>query len=327
MRRIGFLVFCVALLSACTDSKKQQWENLVSTYSNTGKMRTDRSPVDAPLSADLLAKNFELIAFEFEDNPLGRGKKSRQSPAILRRWEAGLHYNVIGPIDGLGNAKAEVARMTAWLSKLSQRQFSEVKPHFLRGKDDPAANVLIMMGDGDYFDLLTTPYARNSILKKGSDQKGARAALDFVEDWHESSSPCAATVFWRNEQDDSKFGTIVYAVVAIRTDIGQLLLQSCVEEELAQIMGLTNDDASVRPSLFNDDQEFSLLTNHDILLLRTLYDGRLKSGMPVETAMPIVRQIVSELIDNPAPLPTVSRDQAQRTSPLAGKTDNAHVKN
>ncbi len=61
-------------------------------------------------------------------------------------------------------------------------------------------------------------------------------------------------------------------------------------------MGLLNDDENVRPSIFNDDQEFALLTRHDELLLRILYDRRLAPGMSPETAMPIVDQIVAELM-------------------------------
>ena len=50
---------------------------------------------------------------------------------------------------------------------------------------------------------------------------------------------------------------------------------SCVHEEMAQAMGLPNDSPEARPSLFNDDLEFALLTEHDAILLRMLYDPRL----------------------------------------------------
>jgi len=51
----------------------------------------------------------------------------------------------------------------------------------------------------------------------------------------------------------------------------------------------------VRPSIFNDDGEFALLTDHDEDLLRILYDLRLAPGMTAEQAMPIVRRIAGEL--------------------------------
>jgi Protein of unknown function (DUF2927) len=60
-------------------------------------------------------------------------------------------------------------------------------------------------------------------------------------------------------------------------------------------MGLPNDDAAVRPSIFNDGKEFGVLTAHDELLLRILYDPRLEPGMTPATAMPLVRRIIAEL--------------------------------
>ncbi|MEL6700412.1 MAG: DUF2927 domain-containing protein, partial [Pseudomonadota bacterium] len=51
-----------------------------------------------------------------------------------------------------------------------------------------------------------------------------------------------------------------------------------------------------RPSIFNDDEEFALLTTHDEALLRILYDPRLRRGMTERTARPIVAQIATEVV-------------------------------
>lgn len=51
-----------------------------------------------------------------------------------------------------------------------------------------------------------------------------------------------------------------------------------------------------RPSIFNDDEEFSLLTRHDELLLRILYDPRLRPGITEAEARPIVTTIATELM-------------------------------
>jgi hypothetical protein len=71
---------------------------------------------------------------------------------------------------------------------------------------------------------------------------------------------------------------------------------SCLHEEMAQALGLPNDSPTARPSIFNDDEEFALLTRHDELLLRILYDRRLQPGMTKKQAVPIVRQIAAELL-------------------------------
>ena len=71
---------------------------------------------------------------------------------------------------------------------------------------------------------------------------------------------------------------------------------ACIHEEMAQGLGLANDSPRARPSIFNDDEEFALLTTHDEMLLRMLYDDRLRSGMGAAEAAPIARQIARELL-------------------------------
>ena len=85
------------------------------------------------------------------------------------------------------------------------------------------------------------------------------------------------------------------AVALIRAEHPKLLMQSCIHEEVAQGLGLANDSPRARPSIFNDDDEFALLTRHDELLLEMLYDPRLRPGMTAAEAMPIVRVMAAEL--------------------------------
>ncbi|MEM7320471.1 MAG: DUF2927 domain-containing protein, partial [Pseudomonadota bacterium] len=49
-------------------------------------------------------------------------------------------------------------------------------------------------------------------------------------------------------------------------------------------------------SIFNDDDEFALLTSHDEKLLAMLYDPRLKQGMSADDARPVSRIIARELM-------------------------------
>ncbi len=51
--------------------------------------------------------------------------------------------------------------------------------------------------------------------------------------------------------------------------------------------------------MFNDDDEFALLTRHDELLLKMLYDPRLHAGMTAEEATPVAREIANELLGGP----------------------------
>ena len=86
------------------------------------------------------------------------------------------------------------------------------------------------------------------------------------------------------------------AVALIRAELPPRLRRSCVHEELTQGMGLANDSPRARPSIFNDDEEFAYLTRHDELLLKILYDPRLRPGMTEAEARPVVMQIATELL-------------------------------
>jgi hypothetical protein len=72
--------------------------------------------------------------------------------------------------------------------------------------------------------------------------------------------------------------------------------RECFHEEIAQGLGLINDSPRARPSIFNDTKEFALLTRQDELMLRILYDARLKPGMTLAEAAPIVEVIAAELM-------------------------------
>ena len=71
---------------------------------------------------------------------------------------------------------------------------------------------------------------------------------------------------------------------------------ACIHEELAQGMGLANDSPGARPSIFDDDEAFALLTTHDEILLRMLYDPRRQTGMTPATAAPIARVIARDYL-------------------------------
>jgi hypothetical protein len=108
------------------------------------------------------------------------------------------------------------------------------------------------------------------------------------------STLCLAFAFSTGEGSDYS-----QAFVLIRAEHPELLRTACIHEELAQAMGLANDSPNARPSIFNDNEEFGRLTRHDELLLRMLYDPRLRTGMTAEEATPIVQTIAGELVGGP----------------------------
>jgi hypothetical protein len=78
----------------------------------------------------------------------------------------------------------------------------------------------------------------------------------------------------------------VRAVAIVRAEHSDLMRASCIEEELAQAMGLPNDCEEAKPSIFNDDQEYAFLTRRDEILLGMLYHPSLASGMTAAEVRP-----------------------------------------
>jgi len=98
--------------------------------------------------------------------------------------------------------------------------------------------------------------------------------------------------------EDSNGGgyEIEFARIFISTTIPREHLLHCVMEEMAQMMGLFNDSVSLRHSIFNDLNNFQVaLPEHDQMLLRVLYDHRIRPGMAREEALPIARRILQEV--------------------------------
>ena len=85
------------------------------------------------------------------------------------------------------------------------------------------------------------------------------------------------------------------AFAVVRAEHPDLMHLSCLHEEITQGLGLPNDSPRARPSIYNDDQEFALMTPMDEMMLRMLYDRRLRPGMSVAEARPIVQQIALEM--------------------------------
>jgi hypothetical protein len=94
--------------------------------------------------------------------------------------------------------------------------------------------------------------------------------------------------------DPTMPSTYSAGIVLIRAEHPPLTRLSCVQEEMAQAMGLPNDSREARPSLFNDSREFALLTEHDAILLRMLYDPRLRPGMTAAEARPLLPAIAED---------------------------------
>jgi hypothetical protein len=146
--------------------------------------------------------------------------------------------------------------------------------------------------DGNFHVLILTEDERRSFgpeLRRLIPGIGA-AAVDTVVDMSRQNY-CLVFAL-----DRKGSGAYSQAVAVIRAEHPDLLRLSCLHEEIAQGLGLANDSPLARPSVFNDDEEFGLLTTHDEYLLKMLYDPRMQPGMTPEAAIPLARTIAAEIL-------------------------------
>jgi len=245
-----------------------------------GLLRTDGNAADVPFTDRMLAENFIRIALYDEYSRSAAGAvEQRQTSSRLRRWtqpvRVGLRFGASVSVDARAT---DTARVGSYLARLAM-----LTGHPIR-LDDSAPNFLLYVVSED---------ERRAL---GPTLKSAMPGLT-------AQDVAGVTDMGRNTyclvlaQSDSRAGTYSRAFAVIRSEHPDLLRLSCIHEEIAQGMGLPNDSPSARPSIFNDDEEFALLTAQDEAMLRILYNPALRPGMSEAEARGIVFDLASRLVD------------------------------
>ncbi|WP_071672382.1 DUF2927 domain-containing protein [Nioella nitratireducens] len=225
-----------------------------------GRLRQDRAA--RGLDAPTLARNFMAIALRSEYSLRG-GAASHGGTAIpLRRWEVPIRLGVsFGPSVTAGQRQHDLGAIRGVARRLQRAsghpiQIVSDRPNFhvLVLSDEERANARRTL---QQIAPEMSRAAQNAIVRMRPDTLCMVVALP-------ASDPAAG---------------YAQAVAIVRAEHPSLMRQSCMEEELAQGMGLPNDSDLARPSIFNDDEEYGVLTRQDELMLRMLYDDSLRCGM------------------------------------------------
>lgn len=247
-----------------------------------GLLRTDGGGPDTPFNADQLAANFERIAL-YDEYQLVNGRfVARQTPSTLRRWQAPIRVQPhFGASVEAGQMAEDRAVLTTYASRLSRVTGHPIRTVNANGN----YHVLFMNADA----LAASAPLLRELVPSIND-----ATIREVQNMGRLTY-CSIFAF-------SLSGTSEYiaAIAVIRDEHPDLMRRSCIHEEIAQGLGLPNDSAAARPSIFNDDEEFALLTRHDEMLLRMLYDDRLAIGLTPDAARSTVRLIAGELAGGPS---------------------------
>ena len=243
-----------------------------------GLMRTDGGGRDTPFDARILADNFLRIAMFDEYTRGADGPVQRETQSRLRRWVApvrvGLRFGASVPA---ALQAADRARVASYLDRLSR-----LTGHPIALSDGDANFWLYVVSEEERETLAPVVSAAIAGLSPGD----VAGITDLPR-----STYC---LVYATSQGTTGVYTSAFAVV--RAEHPDLLRLSCLHEEIAQGLGLANDSQRARPSIFNDDEEFALLTRQDEMMLRILYNPALRPGMTEAEARPVVEMLASRLI-------------------------------
>jgi len=192
----------------------------------------------------------------------------------LAKWDGPIRAAVIGT--GRADYQAAVRRHLADLSGLIGLSIDTV----------PAdqANLLIFYAEDP---LAAARDHRGRFAYRIADPAGFDRRLDAMA----PDATCFGFLWggWPGGQG------IDFAVVFIRTDRGDRTVEGCLVQQTAQALGLLHDLDPSAESVFGDAGRYVALAPQDRLILRLLYDPRLKPGMGWAEAEPLARAALRDL--------------------------------
>ena len=201
-----------------------------------------------------VAQQFEVAAFGSDYGP---------GTDLLRRWEGDLHWGWLRTAQAPKYSNEHYPRIASIMRQISQ----DANVRWAEAKTADDLN----------FVFAFMPRSEFSTVQ------------DQIASGLSSGQLCAGVILF-----DETSGSISKAFTFFGTDNSDQIIRDCILEEIYQAMGLPADACHYRPSVICEQDRVFELTEADKIMLRTLYDPRLKPGMTKAEAMPIARQIIAE---------------------------------
>ncbi len=187
----------------------------------------------------------------------------------VRKWQGEVRFKLGGT--GAASAREAVHRHAAQLSTLTGLAYREV-PAKAQGEN----LVILVVPRAQMFEAGKLVEKNETVLRR------------IVED---ARGHCYFLSY-------SKADQIVYAAVVANADLDAAALAACLLEEMAQVLGLPGDDPGLKASVAGrvPAPGGSGLAPAAELMVRTLYDARLKAGMTRAEARAAARLVFQDLL-------------------------------
>ena len=293
-----FLIIGFLLLNACADhgistdkviseeeiiasqelKLRKYYNRLEERKLTLGLLRQDGGGTDTPFDAEDIVDAFEQLAF-YNEYKISENQLLPNTDMVnLGKWNSNINISMrFGNSVTAKQKDKDLLDIHNLLFILSKATKHKIK---ISNKN---INMYIVVGNQKEVAELTSKIGANL---PEFDPKRIPIITKLPKDIH-----CLAMT----SMSEGPNSEIKSALIIIRSELPKLMRISCFHEEIAQSLGLTNDSHLARPSIFNDDDEFSTLTKLDKILLQILYDNWLYSGISKQNASQLVRQIAHEI--------------------------------
>lgn len=230
-------------------------------------MRTDGAAFGGSLPSSYVADVFFRLAFSDEV-----GEHTRP----LQKWTQPME---VGMVFGPSVTSATQTRMIGDMVSLTQDLTATTGHPIVLASPTPNAWVFVV-NEGERRALAPTIRSIAPWMR----------AMDIAQITHlPRANQCLVMTFDMAQQHHRDL-----AIIVIREELTALEQKACLHEEIAQAMGLSDDSDFARPSVFNDDDQFALLTALDRRLLALLYDPNLQPGLTYEQGKTTLLEITQD---------------------------------
>lgn len=208
-----------------------------------------------------------FLVDSFVEVALKSGYSTRQHP--VRKWTVPVNYFIVHQV---GDEDLHRSLLRTHFQHLADITGLAIHP----ATSEAAANFVVVLTSEDRLDAdLLRLYRTDSVLQHEALMRHSMCLVTFATE---------------------RRGSIVRAVAMIPVDRARARgdLVSCMVEELTHAMGLANDSTKNIPSIFSRQSGYAFLSGLDYLMLKMLYDPRVKAGMNEKTVRPILQAIAEE---------------------------------
>ncbi|MDB3921420.1 DUF2927 domain-containing protein [Paracoccaceae bacterium] len=256
---------------------RQRYDHLATGLIAQGLLRTDAGSKSPRATPEALTELFNSLAFYDEYEPSSGFQPAQSAPTALSKWQRPVNINLhFGP----SLSPETRVKDTQFLSDYAA-QLSDITRHPIELTTELGNFHVVVVDEVHRMNMVQNLRKKDVLVPPNIQQVIQRMPADIH---------CMVLTF------SARHSPHIHeqALAVIRAEHPPVLKKACFHEEIAQGLGLHNDNPAAHPSIFNDDDEFAFLTNQDALLLRVLYDPRLPAGIKLQEAQPLLKQLIIE---------------------------------